>query len=463
MMKISISNPEALKKAIDQSAFAGGMCYQPSVEEAEKTAETLPVKSALFDTSHHTTIQHSDHTVSFIIDDIPVSLVTFGLHYTHPFYNTSQRSGRYCTKMFKNDRAEDRKNHIYNFLSNYGDEKIYDGQVLNEIVEWVESGITFFNRELPGITELAKEAIKTERPYYKGNIDLQASRIAQEQLRNVISTIVPTGLVYTINLSTLFSMYLTAWNKPMVDLLTKMVDEVVKVNPEIGKLIDSEFYKNPTTRKNYVIPTNNAPPYLCTRPIVLVDMSCCNKGNIYRQMFDNFNDINKNTCFNLLPFSPISKFQHEEMKSTLLMSTATFGQYQRHRTIERFGTEMTRNFYVPPLLRNEKTNEFIDRYNDRYWELSEKYGHSNMVHFAPYGTMINFQAVASLSAWNHSITKRVCLNAQEEFWNLERMLISCVIPSTVNQPGPPCVEGKCHEGKRYCGRDLSKSVTRNLI
>lgn len=87
-------------KAYDDARFAGAMCYQPSIRAAMDNRFGLNVENTLFKPGHHTTMQHASHYMSFALDDIPVSLATFGLHMTHPFYNSSQRSGRYCLDIF---------------------------------------------------------------------------------------------------------------------------------------------------------------------------------------------------------------------------------------------------------------------------------------------------------------------------------------------------------------------------
>jgi hypothetical protein len=79
---------------------AANTCYQsktPPIEEVSEKAISF-VEKRLFDVGHHTTIQHSFFT--FEIDGISISDITFGLHLTSPFYNSDQRSGRYCAEMF---------------------------------------------------------------------------------------------------------------------------------------------------------------------------------------------------------------------------------------------------------------------------------------------------------------------------------------------------------------------------
>ncbi|KKS92071.1 MAG: hypothetical protein UV67_C0011G0027 [Parcubacteria group bacterium GW2011_GWC1_43_12] len=75
---------------------AAGTCYQAKMPEFGQGKQD--VKGRLFEKGHHTPLEHWSAT--FAIEGIAVSDVTFGLHLAHPFYNTDQRSGRFCGEMF---------------------------------------------------------------------------------------------------------------------------------------------------------------------------------------------------------------------------------------------------------------------------------------------------------------------------------------------------------------------------
>ena len=77
-------------------SHAAKTCYTSKVPEMGKL---IDVENNLFKTGHHTTFQHNFFT--FNIDGLSISSATFGLHLTHPFYNTDQRSGRF-SKMYSN-------------------------------------------------------------------------------------------------------------------------------------------------------------------------------------------------------------------------------------------------------------------------------------------------------------------------------------------------------------------------
>ena len=178
------------------ASHAAKMCYENEVSEVGKL---IDVKSRLFNTGHHTTLQHNYFT--FMIDGISVSSVYFGLHLTHQFYNSDQRSGRF-SKMYNNPDL----NYIKNHLSSYFEEK-----EVNLALDFIGYGLSIYKNNINKIIEYAKDKIKQERPFATEKyIELNSSKIAQEQLRMFISMIMPTALDYTINLSSLFTLYRTA-------------------------------------------------------------------------------------------------------------------------------------------------------------------------------------------------------------------------------------------------------------
>ena len=63
------------------ASHAARMCY---TAESPKLGDMIDVKKRLFDTGHHSTLEHNYWT--FMIENIPVSSVVFGLHLTAPFF-----------------------------------------------------------------------------------------------------------------------------------------------------------------------------------------------------------------------------------------------------------------------------------------------------------------------------------------------------------------------------------------
>ena len=78
-------------------SFAARTCYK---NERPQIGDHINIPNAVFNPGHHTTLQHSYFT--FFIEGISIGDITSGLHLNNPFYNSDQRSGRFCNEMFAN-------------------------------------------------------------------------------------------------------------------------------------------------------------------------------------------------------------------------------------------------------------------------------------------------------------------------------------------------------------------------
>ena len=134
------------------ASHAACMCYNA---EAPELGRTIDVKKRLFDTGHHSTLEHNYWT--FMIENIPVSSVVFGLHLTAPFYDTDQRSGRF-SKMYENPNMSE----IFDMVETY-----YPFEHVSHIrqaCKFVENGLDVYAANKDRVTELARDQIRLERP-----------------------------------------------------------------------------------------------------------------------------------------------------------------------------------------------------------------------------------------------------------------------------------------------------------
>ena len=80
--------------------------------------------------------------------------------------------------------------------------KYWDNTNIDDVMSFIQKGITIYQDNIEKATEIAEKFIKEERPNANEDyIKMNAPKIAQEQMRVFISTISPTALDYTINLS----------------------------------------------------------------------------------------------------------------------------------------------------------------------------------------------------------------------------------------------------------------------
>lgn len=424
------------------ASHAARMCY---TAESPKLGETIDVKKRLFDTGHHSTLEHNYWT--FMIENIPVSSVVFGLHLTAPFYDTDQRSGRF-SKMYDNPDMADIKNTLETYYPDASQKNI------NQAYNFVENGLNIYAENHGNVTELARDTIKRERPNANDKyIEQNAPKFAQEQLRGFVSMIAPTALDWTIDLATICTFYRTAWTPFMRDVMDKIVAQIKTEHPDIAYMFDENVRNTKYWTPNF------GPCYMGTktRPeFRLLD---------YKYDDNKFRENQSRDTVDTLQFSP------EHMNNSLMYvdssihidAGATMGQDQRHRSIKRSEPVFSGCFYLPPLLNRAGLKSSADVWMRDFYGMVKNpdFSRSMLVSIAPYGAMVKYDKHADLNALIHEQGKRTCWCAQEAIYHLacdlRRQLAEKIgeNASVLKYLTPPCLSmGKCVEGPRYCGRDL---------
>lgn len=440
MIKVSLVNYSAAN-AVEAVTHAAKVCYQ---SDAPKMGEVIDVRGRLFDTGHHTTFQHVYCT--FFIEDIAIGDITLGLHLASPFYNSSQRSGRFCGKMFANPDLDVLGNYIRNYWPNVKHD------IFASILDYVKSGLSVYQENIGKATNAAKEFIRAERPNANDKyLEQNGPKIAQEQLRVFIPVIFPTAFDFTINLSALSAMYGVAWSPPMIDVTQKMTDLVLEKWPEL-EFMFKRIENHPLSGLGPV--GNKAAMFdVSLKP----KLEMVSDGNNFWYINPESKDLHP---IDVLHFSPwLMDNNVEEVKTNVEISVATMGQDQRHRTVRRSRPYFTWKFYLPPipdyLGLKEKALEIL-----QHWVfVGEENSNTLAVTTAPYGAMMGYRKSASYNAAIHELSKRLCWCAQEEIYHLARSLRQQLKNHPITKiMSPNCVlTGKCGEGVRYCGRDLKKT------
>lgn len=399
------------------------------------------VKNQLVYTSHHTTLEHGSYT--FSVEGVSVGDVTFGFHYTTPYYNTDQRSGRYTSDMFNNaglKRIESLLEEVYPNLSRL-DRK--------QVMAYVGRGMIHFHDNLPAAIEAAVRLIREERPRYpEKDIAMTAKKLAQEQLRSSIPIIFPTAFYYTVDLVTLVSQHRAAWKPGMRLALEKMVELVVAKDPQIAYM----FKGFSSEDKVPVINSDTCTPIY--DPISeLIDVDELYGDPPPRE------DIHP---FDLLPVMPeYMGLRTLNLRTNETMSVTTMGQDQRHRSVKRSGAVFTGQVYVPPLAHEVGMDEDLVAIQQEWLELNSYLDPALHVNLAPYGAVVNYMKNSDFTAAIHDLVKRSCFQAQQEHYNkdiqvapqIEAVYPGHLLPRTMV---PPCFGCKiCGEGSRFCGRDMT--------
>ncbi len=425
------------------ASHAARMCY---TAESPKLGETIDVKKRLFDTGHHSTLEHNYWT--FMIENIPVSSVVFGLHLTAPFYDTDQRSGRF-SKMYDNPDMADIKNTLETYYPDAPQKHI------NNAYNFIERGLNVYADNIQHVTELARDAIRYERPNANDKyVESNAPKLAQEQLRMFVSMIAPTALDWTVDLATICAFYRTAWTPFMRDVMDKITAQIKTEHPDIAYMFDENMRNTEYWSPKF------APCYMGakTRPgFQLLD---------YKYDDNLFKDNKSCDTVDTLQFSP------EYMDNSLMYvrsrihidAGATMGQDQRHRSIKRSKPVFTGCFYLPPLLDKAGLKPVADNWMRDFYGMvkNPEFSRSMATSISPYGAMVRYDKHADLNALIHEQGKRTCWCAQEAIYHLacdlRRELAEKIgeDAAVLKYLTPPCLSmGKCVEGPRYCGRSVA--------
>jgi hypothetical protein len=422
---------------LELASFAAKYCYQAQPPEF---GEMIDVEKRLFETGHHTTLEHFYFT--FEINGISVGDVTFGLHLASPFYNSDQRSGRFCSEMFSNPDFNGIKKYINDFWPQENDLSILD---------YFKHSVEIYNGNIAKATEITAKFLKEERPFASEKyVQQNAPKIAQEQLRVFMPVIFPTGLVFTINLVTLLSMHGTAFSPVLKWVAGRMAEEVLKTFPALKFMFKEEVG---SCKIKMWLDRFHSKEALYKPSFKLVNGLCERKIRIPGP-----NDAHP---VDTLHFQP--RFMDNSViniDTRVKVSLATMGQDQRHRTIRRSLPLLTGDFYIPPVVRELGLDSEAKEVMANWESMSCHASESLRLILAPYGLMVEYDKSGSVNAVAHEQTKRTCFCAQEEIYHLsrfQRKAIEDLSPRSnlLELFRPPCWKtGKCGEGSRYCGRDM---------
>lgn len=469
------------------ASFGALSCYMSKFPKWGKIIDTF---NKLFKTGHHTTFMSAPSYFTFQIEGISVGDITFGLHLSSPFYNSSQRSGRYCSAMFikfvKRIKAKLREYLVKVFpayrpeefeevVEEFNPEKKLEeiksyikefwpevrGGKLNLVMDYVQFGISVFQANIEAATIKAVELAKKERPFVRAeSLEANAPRFAQEQLRMFIPVITSTGIVYTVNLISLIALWESSHTPAMRYTTGEMVRQVLEKFPKLSPM----FNEGNRRKDDWAMMISARVERISTEPraeLLSIDEE------------DNFvlpNPFHRHPVDKLHYVPELMDNSVGDIKSSVVLSVATMGQDQRHRTLRRGKPEFTSEFYLPPIPNElglkDKALGMLLKWQALYSEIPA----SLAMILAPYGAMVSYKKRGSFLAIDHEQGKRTCWCAQEEiYWagvqlrkGIEKKLGSSHPLLQIFEP--PCYRtGHCAEGDRYCGRDLKLRGKKNYF
>ena len=441
---------------------AAKLCYQPTLpplnncpNEAEGATMDKFVNDRLLWTGHHTTLEHQ--YFSFEIEGISVGDIDFGLHLASPFYNSDQRSGRFCTDMFASPDYGQIEEYIKQFWPDISD------SVRRSIMDYIRSGIGLYQDNVGRATTLVAEFLRADRPNLSDKaVAMSAPKIAQEQMRVSVPVIFPTALVFTIDLSALVALWESAWTPVMRYITYKMKWTVLEKYPNLIYMFDENRRRQNDWACQLI--ENGGDPLVFQPRILGVETQ--NIGDCLPPEPGLLHPIDR------LHFTPETM---DKNTATILvraarMSLATMGQDQRHRTIRRGLPHFTGEFYLPPAVREVINHDEARNLFHQWRALRAEIPPSLSMITAPYGAVVCYDKAGSVNAVLHELGKRLCWCAQEEIYELARqtrIALGQQLPENhwlFHYLEPPCLTGgKCGEGARYCGRDLNFSDGKERI
>ncbi len=425
------------------ASHAALKCYQA---EDPEWGKLIDVKSRLFDVGHDTTLEHPYFT--FDIEGIAVGDITFGLHLVHPFYNSDQRSGRYCAKMF----LEPNFGEIEKYIAKFWPE--VKKQELKAVMNYIKKGVGIYHKNITEASEMSAEILKKERPFInEKSLEVNAPKIAQEQMRMFIPVIFPTGFDYTIDLITLASLHRVAWTPSMRSIVEQMVKLVINKFPEIAFMFSDDSKAGKKDDWGMNTPLRKMIKMKLKPSHRLLEIS--GEKNFVYPSPELMHPVD------LLHFNPrMMDNSTGGLKTKIEISTATMGQDQRHRTISRSEPSFTGAFYLPPILKKIGMEKEAIELMMEWVNISKNISSTLAMILAPYGAMVSYEKKGSFNAIAHEQGKRLCFCAQEEIYHAGRELRLAIEEKNKGSEllrifEPPCYRtGKCAEGARYCGRDL---------
>ena len=320
---------------------------------------------------------------------------------------------------------------------------------INRIMDFIKKGKEIYKNNIKKATETAAKFIKEERPNANDEyIELNSGKIAQEQMRMFISTIFPTALDYTINLSTLTAMHRAAWSPEMRYIINQMKNLVLNEYPELAYMFDEKAIRqdNWAPKMNF---ENIGIKLSPTCEVIAIDLNNINLRATAKDSVD------------LRYFTPENMDNNiSTIKTKVELSLATMGQDQRHRTIKHGMPELTGNFYLPPILNEIGLHDEALDFMKEYVEISKTSDKNLTLAIAPYGIMASYIKLSDINGLIHEQEKRLCWSAQEEIYHLSKQLHDYLIDNNYKDLAekltPACYRGACIEGRRYCGRDIAK-------
>ena len=421
-------------KPTDIAVGSARSCYVSkgivSPEDASNWDKKDILLDSIFKAGHHTTLQHYHFTI--LIEGISRHLIWRLLH-SHMFYNSEQVSQRYAKMKIENfyipkDANKDKWNKYYKKMFKY-----YD--------DFITKLTPIFEKKLPKFQKKS------------------AQKKAQEMARYVLPVGMKAHMYHTINVITALR-YISAIKsipeakneaQEFVDLLEK---EILKIDSSLKELI--EFSKN----QKVIFPNINIEKIKKTKNLT-DDVEVFDVVDYEFDFNENFGGVLRmNNIY--LDESLLGGFN-----SYIKLSFSADAQNQRHRRSPAIRPKLEdiykRDFYIPPIIKENMLDEYIEAINysyDFFEEEKENINFSEAVYALTNAHNIEIIQKDDFNEFTHKAQMRLCYNAQQEIFDITYKQIKKLKQNgiDINKFLPPCairyaqnIKPICPEGDRYCG------------
>lgn len=419
-------------------------CYSKDLVTPESRQVSDKVRdsilSSTLEASHLTTRQHKYYT--FGISGVSRSLVWLFLH-SHPFYNTEEKSLRYV----------DISSSIFHSKCKVGEEaRTLYKDICKEL--------------FPIIEKRYKDIFPYRNTVNKYKTDVQHKVF--ENARAIIPNGILTNLYHTISHLTLLRYY--ALSRHFSDEAQDLVDQMVNLVQDKEFLYDLDLVKEQeesfSFNTHYII--RYLPSQIMAREFssLLVDYP---RGRITDYDIIRFNKNSRRSSLNLYDYSDSNIHTYYEFDSTTSIACAI--QQQRYRGINRdiftieipgdLSSKGASDFIYFPKIFKELSSPLKLRIGQFLLQFHSGLSSEEFIYNLPNCWKVSYTESGNLVSFLHKWSQRLCLNAQDEIWEISKSQwkqVKEVHNLTIDSFGAPChirqesnKKPFCPEGKRFCG------------
>lgn len=468
-MKVTLTNK--FDNAYNNAIACAYSCYSPKIV-TEETVEKNPdrrdkVADSTFQANHFTVYQHAHW--QFAIEGISRQCVWSFLH-NQKFYNSEQQSQRYV-KM--------KRENVYT-------PPFVGGVEYDKLVTYLFEVYEDISKLLFPIAEEKYNSLFRSR---KKNDTSHAKTIEKkciESARAILPVSMLCHMYHTINLTTLHRLRLEAHKSQTPDESILLVNEMCRVVEEACPGIFRTVYKNPApvyTETDYTRALFETfdPESRLTEFLPLAEEQLA----LIAKKYDN--SILEDDVYNHVMLDEDLTSTTGQLKNLVhycfekTTTHYTDSQEQRHRELAQVRSRVrdSARYNIPKIIYEspealQKFKKGIDAirefiYNANQYQENVKY----LQYVLPNAVEVNTMTTGNLFGYLNKWKMRLCLNAQEEAFQIalqEVEQVKKVHPNLGQWIGAPChirkwkgMKPTCPEGDRFCGVSVWTKPIQNVV